>query len=188
MMRLAAANDTDDGDKGDDAANDPQAAQAEPPQSKPQPPELLSPTPDQQTRKDGHGEGAFGVSRDKGKRKHNGIDLVAPPGTAITSPVDGTVVTPFDPYPNDPEKSGKLKAIRIETKDGHLVDVLYVDVDAAKLKRGTTINKGDPLGPAQDLSSVYPPTDKGPMTNHVHLQIKKDGIYIDPTPLLRPRK
>ncbi len=185
---LLAENGANGDGTGDDASNDLQMAQAEQKQSKSQPPELELPTPDQQTRKDGRGEGAFGVSRDGGKRQHNGIDLVAPPGTQITSPVDGKVVAPFDPNGKDPDKAGKLNAIRIETKDGHLVDVLYVDVDKAKFKPGTSISKGEPLGPAQDLSPVYPPNAKGPMTNHIHLQIQKDGKFIDPKPLLRPRK
>ncbi|MBI1245640.1 MAG: peptidoglycan DD-metalloendopeptidase family protein [Alphaproteobacteria bacterium] len=186
---LAAANDTEHDEAQDgDASNDPQEAQVEPPQSRPQPPELLSPTPDRQIRKDGQGDGAYGVSRDGGTRKHNGIDLVAPPGTQITSPVDGKIGPTFDPYRGIPGKEGKLKAIRIETNDGHRVEVFYVDIDGKNLERGAPISKGDPLGTAQDLSLVYPPNANGPMTNHVHLQIQKDGQYIDPTPLLRSRK
>ncbi len=180
---LLAANDAGD-DEGDDAANDPQTAQAEPEG----PRGFVTPKQNPDIRgQDSHGKGGMNVPR-SGGRTHKGVDIVAPPGTPIVSPVDGTVVTPVDPYNSDPAKKGKLSGIRIKTNDGYTVDMFYVDVDQKKFKAGTAIRAGDPIGSAQDLSPMYPPKPAGPMTNHIHLQIQKEGRYIDPTPLLKRQK
>ncbi len=49
--------------------------------------------------KDGYGLGYFGANRDYGRR-HAGVDLVAPLGTLVTSPVSGRIAI-FDPYGRD---------------------------------------------------------------------------------------
>ena len=97
----------------------------------------------------------------------------------------------FDPYRTNPDVNtrGKLSAVQIKTDDGHVVEVLYVDAKSAGLKKGDKIEIGMPIGKAQDLSTVYPPTSKGRMTNHVDIRIKdKNGVYKDPTPLIRGRR
>jgi murein DD-endopeptidase MepM/ murein hydrolase activator NlpD len=143
--------------------------------------------------RDGYGQGHFGATRtDKHGHplpSHKGVDVVTTPGETIKSPVAGTVLEPFDPYRIDSEKQGKLSAVRIKTDDGHIVEVLYVDSNSANLKRGDKVEIGTPIGTAQDLSTVYPPTDKGRMTNHVDIRIKdRNGIYRDPTPHIRGKK
>lgn len=54
--------------------------------------------------------------------------------------------------------------------------VLYVDPDAVDLKPGQEVRAGKAIGTAQDLSKVYPD-----MTNHVHVDVQKDGVFINPT-------
>ena len=40
-----------------------------------------------------------------------------------------------------------------------------------------------------DIPQVAPATaDQGPITNHVHIQVKKDGQFIDPTEAITGRK
>ncbi|MBI5120056.1 MAG: M23 family metallopeptidase [Rhodospirillales bacterium] len=142
--------------------------------------------------KDGLGTGDFGANRDEGERKrsHKGVDIVAKPGETVFSPVDGKVEVRksdptgrvnngswIEPYPDNPEKKGKLKGVGIITEDGHRVRLLYVDPDAVDLKPGQEVRAGQAIGKAQDLSKVYPTG----MTNHVHIDVKKDGEFIDPT-------
>ena len=143
--------------------------------------------------RDGYGYGHYGARRrrpDGTIAEHKGVDVVTTPGETIKSPVAGKVVDPhFDPYWRDSEKGGKLSAVWIETDDGHVVEVLYVDSEPAGLKRGDKVEIGTPIGTAQDISTVYLPTDKGPMTNHVDIRIKdKNGVYKDPTPHIRGRR
>ncbi len=147
------------------------------------PPQIVCPVPGMQIRgRDAYGSGAFGAPRDAGARRHPGVDLVAPPGTPVHSPVSGTVRN-FDPYRADADKRGHFHGVEITTKDGYRVRVMYVD--GGGLRGGQYIKAGDPLGSAEDLSSVYPPKRGGRMTNHVHLDIKDpSGRFIDPTPLM----
>jgi hypothetical protein len=41
---------------------------------------------------------------------------------------------------------------------------------------------------AEDISIAHRPNANGSMTNHIHVQIRKDGNFIDPTPMIRARK
>ena len=130
---------------------------------------------------DGYGWGTFSAHRDGG-RKHAGVDLVAPPGTLVTSPVSGRIAI-FDPYGRDEDKRGKLSAVQITTDDGYVIRLMYVE--PGELENGDYVGAGDSLGTVQDLSDVYPPKDDGSaMTNHVHLDIRRGRTYLDPTPLV----
>ncbi|MBF0269332.1 MAG: M23 family metallopeptidase [Alphaproteobacteria bacterium] len=141
---------------------------------------------------DGMGDGVFGANRDEGekKRSHKGVDIVAKPGEPVFSPVDGKVEVRkpdptgrvnngewIEPYPDDAKKRGKLKGVGIITEEGHRVRLLYVDPDAVDLKPGQKVRAGQAIGEAQDLSTVYIKK----MTNHVHVDVQKGGVFIDPT-------
>ena len=53
--------------------------------------------------------------------------------------------------------------------------VLYIK-PAPDLKPGDKVEAGKtPIGTAQDITLKYPPTESGPMTNHIHIQVRKDG-------------
>ncbi len=159
-------------------------------------PVSVSPVPNPQIRsKDGYGNGAFGVSRDGDTRKHGGIDLVAEPGTEAVTPASGQIIL-FDPYRGIPGKEGIYTGVQIATDDGYVVRVHYVDAQAAGLKTGDRVEMGQPIGRVQDLSIVYPPIDRGSITNHVHLDMQRGSTYqkqepgkpsrnLDPTPLVR---
>jgi murein DD-endopeptidase MepM/ murein hydrolase activator NlpD len=165
----------------------------------PKPPAMKPPVPNAKIReRDGYGEGYFGARRTKGP--HTGVDIVTKPGEIVTSPVSGRVEKRpanngvynngqwIEPYPDEPEKAGHTKGVGIYTPDGARVRVLYVDPDAVGLKPGQRVEAGDPIGTAQDLSRIYPPTKDGVMTNHSHVDIKKDGKYIDPTEAITRKK
>jgi len=123
--------------------------------------------------KDGWGEGRFGSSRSN--HVHRGVDIVVTPGQTVQSPVDGKVVrTEVKPYEDDPS----FRGIEIETADGHKVKMFYMKPD---ISPGTTVKTGDPIGSAQDISKRYPDKGNGPMTPHVHVEVWKGGMPIDPT-------
>jgi murein DD-endopeptidase MepM/ murein hydrolase activator NlpD len=146
---------------------------------------------------DGYGGGWYGAPRQSGP--HKGVDIVAAPGETVRSPVLGRIeIRPSDngvynngswiePYPDDVQKRGKLKGVGILTDDGHRVRVLYVDPDAVGLRPGQRVEIGDPIGAAQNLSMVYRPKPGGAMTNHIHVDVKKDGEFKDPTAVLLGR-
>ncbi|MEK7245223.1 MAG: M23 family metallopeptidase [Pseudomonadota bacterium] len=149
-------------------------------------PEMTNPIPGGRMRgNDGppYGSGDFGSSREG--RRHAGVDIEAEPGTTVHSPVSGTIVgDPFDPYRRDPEKAGLYQAVTVRTDDGYQVQVFYVD---PTVRDGDRVSAGQPIGTAQDLSKAYPPRNGGRMTNHVHVEVRKNGRVKDPTRVLGKR-
>jgi murein DD-endopeptidase MepM/ murein hydrolase activator NlpD len=138
---------------------------------------------------DGYGKGHYGAGRKRKKNgveysdTHKGIDIAVNPGKPVYSPVKGTVESvDIEPYPNDPRKKGMYTGVSIRTDDGALVRVLYVN---RHVRAGTRVEAGTPIGTAQDLSKAYPPTAKGKMTNHVHVDVKKNGVYYNPSRLMK---
>lgn len=140
---------------------------------------------------DAYGAGGFGASRNGGRRRHLGIDLVARPGDHIVSPASGALVV-FDPYRSLAAKRGRLSAIQLVTDDGFVVRLLYVEAAAPLRRPGARVAMGQAIGVADDLSKIYPPIAAGPMTNHVHLDIQRGRVWrrgdvdacLDPTPLV----
>jgi len=138
--------------------------------------------------KDDWGKGHFGADRkDKNnkKYKHKGVDIVTTPGETVSSPVNGTYVRSATPYTDDPRYSGAV----IKADDGSEVKVLYIS-PVPGLKPGDKVEAGKtPLGTSQDIVKKYPGSAKrGPITNHVHIQVKKDGQFIDPTEAITGHK
>lgn len=128
---------------------------------------------DQKSRqRDRFGSGQFHASRDHGSRPHQGLDIVAAAGEQIFSPIDGTVVRDAQPYPNDPTFRGVVIQ-GTEEWEGYEVKMFYVQ----GLRSGP-VDAGAPVGFAQDLSKKYPG-----ITNHVHLEVRKNGVLLSPNEL-----
>jgi len=147
-------------------------------------------------KRDRFGEGHFGASRDGGRRRHMGLDLVALPGTPVTSPLDGTVTRLGWPYGNDPS----YRYVEVTAEAGLVVRHFYV---APEIGLGRRVMAGETcLGTVQDLTRRYPD-----ITNHLHFEMRqaadpacrdhrprdarghRRNLYrgypvIDPTPLL----
>lgn len=119
---------------------------------------------------DAYGSGAFGSTRDGGKRKHEGVDYVAAPGQTATAPIGGVVTRTGYAYKGD----ARLKFVEIDNMaTGYSARVLYV---APTVAVGQAVAAGDVIGVVQDLAVKYP----GGITNHVHVEIRDPtGVTLD---------
>ena len=121
---------------------------------------------------DSFGSGAWGASRDSGKRKHLGVDYAVAKHSIILCGVAGVVTKIGFPYDPSDNKKGHLRYIEITTSDKIAVRYFYV---LPSIPVGEVVIPGDKIGSCQDLESIY----QG-MTNHVHLSVIKDGVKINP--------
>lgn len=119
---------------------------------------------------DAYGGGAFGVSRDGGGRRHEGVDYVSRVGQDVVAPMSGYVARIGYAYGDDPT----LRLVEIVNPAlNYVARVLYV---SPKVTVGQAVAVGDVIGQAQTLQDRYP---QG-MTDHVHLQIaRKGGGWMD---------
>lgn len=117
---------------------------------------------------DSWGSGAFGASR--GGRKHNGVDLVVATGSAIKATFSGTVTKIGYPYGDDLS----YRYVQI-TNSGYDLRIFYVDPCVSV---GDEVTPETVIGKSQDLNRRY-----NGITPHVHFEIKRNGEYVDPTPL-----
>ena len=127
--------------------------------------DFANPTGQAERTHDDYGCGAFGSSRDGGERRHEGVDYVSRPGQVVVAPMSGYVARIGYAYADDPV----LRTIEIVNPALHYVaKVLYV---SPTVSVGQAVAVGAPLGRAQSLQAKYP----GGMTNHVHVQIARQG-------------
>ncbi len=142
-----------------------------------QPAELaLAPLLDTQViRIDGAGSGLFGAPR--GKRLHQGLDLVVKKGEPVYSPINGVVGSHRYPYASDLRWRGMEL---LGTHDGKplAVRLFYM---TPSLSINTPVRKGDIIGYAQAIDEKYPGQN---MLPHLHVEIRHDGDLKDPQRLL----
>ena len=115
---------------------------------------------------DDFGCGHFGASR--GGRKHNGVDLACYPDTEIFPLKRGKVTKVGWPYKDYPE----YRYVQITCEDGFDWRYFYID---PYVEVGDFCSPSNPIGKCQDLTEIYET-----ITNHVHLEIKRDGEYMNP--------
>jgi murein DD-endopeptidase MepM/ murein hydrolase activator NlpD len=127
--------------------------------------DFMNPTGHAEREHDAYGSGQFGVSRDGGERRHEGVDYVSIVGQAVKAPMSGFVTRVGWAYEGD----NALRTVEITNPALHYVArVLYVRPDVTV---GQAVAMGQVIGHAQSLQQKYP----GGMTNHVHLQIAPKG-------------
>lgn len=112
------------------------------------------------------GCGHYGASR--GGRTHRGIDFKADAGQILLSTAMGVVTKLGYPYGDD------LSYRYVQLTDGAGYEIRYFYIEPM-VELGDRIKLMDQLGEVQDLGKRY-----NNMTNHVHIEIKKDGEYYDP--------
>ncbi len=110
---------------------------------------------------DDFGSGAFGASRDGGKRTHEGVDYVVAPGAAVRSPISGEVARLGYAY----RGVGGYRIVEIVNSETKVkARVFYV---APNVEVGDVVVAGHEIGAAQDLGVRYPG-----ITNHVHVELR----------------
>lgn len=131
----------------------------------------------QTLRSDSAGDGRYGAPR--GSRKHRGVDLlVTSPGQVIYAPFDAKATRVAYPYADDLRWTG-IELAGSGDWTGYSVKMFYMEPYQALI--GGMVNKGEPIGTAQAISTKYP--GQG-MRDHVHVELWKDGVNLDPTKLL----
>jgi hypothetical protein len=119
--------------------------------------------------RDKYGDGQPGSPRDGGIRIHDGLDIVASPTQKIMSPIGGLIIREAFPYKDDLSMRGIL--VRgTQNYVGWEIKLFYV----LGLFSGP-VRAGGLIGHAQDLSRKYPG-----ITNHVHLEVFRNGLRVDP--------
>jgi len=116
---------------------------------------------------DAWGSGAFGASR--GHRKHRGLDIAAAPLEQVYAPFSGRIVREAFPYASDLSFRG---VVLEGTGDwqGYTAKMFYVSgVICGEVAAGALI------GFVQNLGVKYPD-----ITNHVHIEVKKNNRTINP--------
>jgi murein DD-endopeptidase MepM/ murein hydrolase activator NlpD len=123
---------------------------------------------------DAYGSGAFGASRDGGRRVHRGVDLVAATGEAVRSPISGMITRTGAAYGGQ-TSLWFVEITNPETR--YRARVLYVNPSVTS---GRKVAAGDQIGTAQSLAARY-----AGITNHVHVEVTgRRGEVIDPGLLL----
>lgn len=118
---------------------------------------------------DGFGSGQYHSSRDGGKRRHAGLDIIVPPGEAVFSPISGNIVRQAFPYKDTKDFAGVVVKGDGDW-NGYEIKLFYVE----GLFSGS-ITQGSVIGTSQDLTKRYPG-----IINHVHVEVRFKDEMVDP--------
>ena len=121
------------------------------------------------------GQGHFGAPR--GTRKHNGIDIVTQLGTPVLSPIEGKVIRISYPYASDMSFTGLLIE-GIGVHQGLEIKIFYMKPISGIVNK--IVKPGQKIGTSQSLLNKYPG-----ITNHIHIEIKLNGVKQNPKTLIK---
>lgn len=114
---------------------------------------------------------SWGNSRDGGKRKHKGIDIFAPKGTAIVAVADGIIS-----YLGEQPKGGNC--LWLTTESGASFYYAHLDRWAAGLYEGMEVRGGELLGYVGNTGNAkYTPS-------HLHFGVNENDEMVNPYPIL----
>jgi len=110
----------------------------------------------------------LGLSRDGGRRRHQGIDIFAPMGTPVYASADGEVV-----YSEKRPTGGFGMAVQLKHSDGYITKYAHLS-GLAGYQPGQTVRAGDLIGYVGDTGNAKgtPP--------HLHYEIWKNGAMQEP--------
>ena len=121
---------------------------------------------------DRYGSGHFGASR--GRRRHEGIDFAALPGSTVLAAHPGTVTKIGYPYRDDLS----FRYVEITDDLGFAARYFYVEPEVTK---GQYVMPDDPIGSVQSLNDRHPG-----ITEHIHFEVRDpDGMRINPSDYLK---
>lgn len=105
----------------------------------------------------------------EGLSLHQGIDIEATVGTEVHAILAGAVSS---------VRESPQYGLLIEVDHGSGLTSLYGHLDTASVREDEGIKRGQVIGTVGDCGDAYLP--------HLHFEIKKDGVEIDPMTLLPP--
>ena len=120
---------------------------------------------------DSGGCGEFGASREGGKRRHNGFDILATPGNPVYAPRAGTITRHIDPYGD----GGSYGGVELKT-EAEVWKIMYMQ---PAVQPGAKVIAGQMIGTAQDVSRKY-----ASVKPHLHIEVWVNGVAVNPEPYL----
>lgn len=114
---------------------------------------------------------SWGDPRDGGKRKHRGIDIFAPKGTAIVAVEDGIIS-----FIGEQPKGGRC--LWLTNENGRSFYYAHLDRWASGLYEGMEVRSGDLLGYIGNTGNAKstPP--------HLHFGVNDNDVMVNPYPIL----
>lgn len=112
----------------------------------------------------------WGVGRDRGARKHEGIDIFAPRGTALVAAADGVITSV-----TENTLGGKVIFLRPDNKNYTLY---YAHLDKQLAQPGQTVKTGDTIGLVGNTGNARTTLP------HLHFGIYTNSGAIDPLPFV----
>ena len=119
-----------------------------------------------------HIQSYWGDARDRGARKHEGIDLIVARGTPVIASANGYVTRV-----HETDIGGKVVWLRPAEKDYSLY---YAHLDSQLVRDGQEVKEGDVIGLVGNTGNA-----RGTVP-HLHFGIYTRGGAVDPYPFVRP--
>lgn len=105
---------------------------------------------------------------------HTGLDIAAPLDTPLQAAAAGTVLLATSSLDSQGQLTGYGNYVVISHGGGYLT--LYGHMDRLMVTPGETVQQGQVIGLLGSTGSSTGP--------HVHFEIRKDGVFVDPAPYL----
>lgn len=123
-------------------------------------------------RQDAKGDGRFGAPR-SGRRRHRGVDLLAPLNSPVRAIRSGTVI-----------EVGSHRGLGrfVEVAHGRGLTTLYAHLATAAVERGDRVAQGQVIGAVGKTGNARHPW----ISSHLHLEVARQGEVIDPSMLGLP--
>lgn len=144
------------------------------------PPTIINPISGGRLRNDRRGRGVFGAFRDRGTKKkskpgtHEGLDILAAPGTAVRSPVDGRVTEIKS------MGDGVQRMTIVGTGIHASMEARLFYIARPAVATGAKVASGQHVAEVANVVPRYHWPPKPDVTNHLHFEVIWNGGHIDP--------